>query len=172
MRNVLRKPISHSFFSEIGLKTVISHLFLGYFSYCYPLRSTIFSLYIPCVLLFLWFLFQNPVDVWWKIRSFCRKCLSSLVAAVCNNPVSLRYSQTVRKGCSSRYFRANASRCSDVNLLEDRCFFQGALSSWHLSLIFLTISRSTRKFTPPIKILCALRWLPPFFRIFPLLVSA
>ena len=39
--------------SEIGLKTVISHLFSGYFSYCYPLRSTIFSLYIPCVLLFL-----------------------------------------------------------------------------------------------------------------------
>ena len=63
MGNVLRKPISHSFFSEIGLKTVISHLFSGYFSYCYPLRSTIFSLYIPCVLLFLRFLFQNPVDV-------------------------------------------------------------------------------------------------------------
>ena len=136
MGNVLRKPISHSFFSEIGLKTVISHLFPGYFSYCYSLCSAIFFIYTLCAPLPV---ISIPESGW------CPHCLSSLVAAVCNNPVSLRYSQTVRKGCSSRYFRANASRCSDVNLLEDRCFFQGALSSWHLSLIFLTISRSTRK---------------------------
>ena len=42
MRNVLEKPISHSFLGEIGFKTVISHLFLGYFSYCYSLGSAIF----------------------------------------------------------------------------------------------------------------------------------
>lgn len=49
MRNVLRKPISHSFFSEIGLKTVISHLFSGYFSYRYsPCVAIFFFIYTLC----------------------------------------------------------------------------------------------------------------------------